>query len=79
MDKASKHGNRLLTAISEDSLTSKTSTYGCPVCRKAHILDLDRLQVRVSRSHRESLVKLEPFPSGLANDRLLLCICLGGI
>ena len=50
MEKASKHGNRLLTAISEDSLTSKTSTYGCPVCRKAHILDLDRLQVRVNKS-----------------------------
>lgn len=44
-DKAMKHGNRLLHAISEDSSASRASSYGCPVCRKAHVLDLDRLQV----------------------------------
>ena len=45
-EKDAKHGHgRLLSAISEDSSVSTTSTYGCPVCRKAHILDLDRLQV----------------------------------
>lgn len=29
----------------EDSAASTVATYVCPVCRKAHVLDLDRLQV----------------------------------
>ena len=29
----------------EDSATPTVATYDCPVCRKAHVLDLDRLQV----------------------------------
>lgn len=29
----------------EDSNTPTVATYDCPVCRKAHVLDLDRLQV----------------------------------
>ena len=29
----------------EDSAASTVATYNCPVCRKAHVLDLDRLQV----------------------------------
>ncbi len=32
--------------VSEESSTSTVSTYDCPVCRKPHILDLDRLQAR---------------------------------
>ena len=41
-----KPGNRLLTAMSDEGSTSgpETSTYGCPVCRKEHLLDLDKLQ-----------------------------------
>lgn len=41
----SKPGAKLLSAIAEESAASRTATYGCPVCRKPHILDLDRLQV----------------------------------
>lgn len=46
-DEKLKHGSRLLTAMSdEDSLAGpETSTYGCPVCRKEHLLNLDKLQV----------------------------------
>lgn len=29
----------------EDSSASTVATYNCPVCRKSHVLDLDRLQV----------------------------------
>ena len=28
---------------------SAVATYDCPVCRKAQILDLDRLQVKLAR------------------------------
>ena len=42
-----KPGARLLTAMSDDATASSTavSTYPCPVCRKAHPLNLDKLQV----------------------------------
>ena len=42
-----KAGGYLAAAdiVSEESATSTVSTYDCPVCRKPHILDLDRLQV----------------------------------
>ena len=40
----------------EDSATPTVATYDCPVCRKAHILDLDRLQVPSQRM-------FAPFPS----------------
>ncbi|EIE23454.1 hypothetical protein COCSUDRAFT_62990 [Coccomyxa subellipsoidea C-169] len=33
------------TGAFEDSAASTVATYNCPVCRKAHVLDLDRLQV----------------------------------
>ena len=33
----------------EDSATPTVATYDCPVCRKAHVLDLDRLQVLSQR------------------------------
>ncbi|KAK9836188.1 hypothetical protein WJX81_007747 [Elliptochloris bilobata] len=44
---ASKPAGYLAAAdiVSEESATSAVSTYDCPVCRKPHILDLDRLQV----------------------------------
>ncbi|KAK9868326.1 hypothetical protein WJX84_003439 [Apatococcus fuscideae] len=35
----------VLDSVAEDSATSTASTYDCPVCRKAQLLDLDRLQV----------------------------------
>ncbi|KAK9844379.1 hypothetical protein WJX74_001674 [Apatococcus lobatus] len=35
----------VIDSVAEDSSTSTTSTYDCPVCRKAQLLDLDRLQV----------------------------------
>ena len=35
----------VIDSVAEDSATSTTSTYDCPVCRKAQLLDLDRLQV----------------------------------
>jgi hypothetical protein len=43
-----KRGGYLAAAelVSEESSTSTVSTYDCPVCRKPHILDLDRLQAR---------------------------------
>jgi hypothetical protein len=31
--------------VAGDSSASAVSTYDCPVCRRAQILDLDRLQV----------------------------------
>ena len=45
----------------EDSATPTVATYDCPVCRKAHVLDLDRLQVlsqRPSASILGSVVRL---------------------
>ena len=44
---AGKAGGYLAAAdiVAEESATSTVSTYDCPVCRKPHILDLDRLQV----------------------------------
>ena len=44
-DEEVKPGSALLKAIPEESSCARTATYGCPVCRKAHLLDLDRLQV----------------------------------
>ena len=35
----------VIDSVAEDSATSSASTYDCPVCRKAQLLDLDRLQV----------------------------------
>lgn len=36
------------TGAFEDSAASTVATYNCPVCRKAHVLDLDRLQVNLT-------------------------------
>lgn len=43
-----KHNERLLSAMSDEASGSdgSVSTYGCPVCRKEHLLNLDKLQVR---------------------------------
>ena len=38
----------VIDSVAEDSATSSASTYDCPVCRKAQLLDLDRLQVSLS-------------------------------
>lgn len=46
--KASKAGNAVQAAhvaAAEIHCGSGVSTYNCPVCRKAQILNLDRLQV----------------------------------
>jgi hypothetical protein len=33
--------------VAEDASATAVSTYDCPVCRRAQILDLDRLQARI--------------------------------
>lgn len=48
-DKASQKGQSATASAAEpfeDSATPTVATYDCPVCRKAHVLDLDRLQVQ---------------------------------
>ncbi len=48
-DKAGQKGHSTAVAAAEpfeDSATPTVATYDCPVCRKAHVLDLDRLQVQ---------------------------------
>lgn len=48
--KDSKTGNTVQAAhvaAAEIHCGSGVSTYNCPVCRKAQILDLDRLQVKI--------------------------------
>ena len=47
-DKADQKGRNAVAAAEpfEDSATPTVATYDCPVCRKAHVLDLDRLQVQ---------------------------------
>ena len=50
-DKDSKAGKAVQAAhaaAAEIHCGSGVSTYNCPVCRKAQILDLDRLQVTLS-------------------------------
>ena len=50
-DKDRKAGNAVQAAhvaAAEIHCGSGVSTYNCPVCRKAQILDLDRLQVKHS-------------------------------
>ena len=48
-DKAAQKGRSAAAPAAEpfeDSATPTVATYDCPVCRKAHVLDLDRLQVQ---------------------------------
>ena len=47
-EEANRKGQSAAVAAAEpfeDSATPTVATYDCPVCRKAHVLDLDRLQV----------------------------------
>lgn len=43
--KDGKNGSYLAEAVWEESM-STASTYDCPVCRKAQLMDLDRITVR---------------------------------
>ena len=60
----------------EDSATPTVATYDCPVCRKAHVLDLDRLQVLSQRLsapfrspvHKTAAVLWTCPPSAIPND-----------
>ena len=61
--KREKPGERLLTAMLADS--AFVSTYPCPVCRKAHPLDLDRLQVIPWPSCISQWVQDQPFSAKL--------------
>ena len=77
-DKASK----LHTAgmIATESGDSAVSTYDCPVCRKAQILDLDRLQVdphltryiqelRLRDGHADPMKGVESADAAVSDDR----------
>ena len=46
----------VMDSVAEDSSTNSVSTYDCPVCRKAQLLDLDRLQVVKSPSIRTTML-----------------------
>ena len=64
---------------SEESATSTAATYDCPVCRKAHILDLDCLQVGCYMGYVdicEGKISSGTFSiEGLESLRRFLCTC----
>jgi hypothetical protein len=46
VQKDGKNGNYLAKAVWEESNTPAVATYDCPVCRKAQLMDLDRITVK---------------------------------
>ena len=75
---------------SEESATSTAATYDCPVCRKAHILDLDCLQVGCFLGYIDicagkissgtfSIECLESLRRVLCTCFMSKCTCLGTI
>ena len=78
--KPEKPGERLLTAML--GVASTISTYPCPVCRKAHPLDLDRLQVSPLAKTSDLVLHARLCPAEKAKAPLLeesIFICIATI